>query len=66
MVQDSSSEKRIRTTIYLSRDLHSEIRIEAIKRNISMTDFIVQAIKHELDQTSKEKPSTKENLKNAA
>lgn len=45
---DVSTEDKIQTTIYLPRSVHTELRIQALKKHISMTELIKQAILHEL------------------
>jgi len=39
-------------SINLPLDLHSKLRMEAAKRNITMKDIVIRAIKKELDQNS--------------
>ena len=39
-----------KTTLYLPEELHSEVKIEAAKRRITMTKLIIQAIEHELER----------------
>ena len=43
----------VRTTIYLPDNLHAEIRMEAIRRRISMTQLITQAIQGYLPNINK-------------
>ena len=44
-----------RTTLYFPKKLHSRVRIEAIKRGISMTDLVIEAIENALKKTKKAK-----------
>jgi hypothetical protein len=54
-MNSETKEKKKRTTIYLPGDLHSELRIEAIKRRLSMTDLIITSIQHELSSVPNKK-----------
>jgi predicted HicB family RNase H-like nuclease len=45
----------VKTTLYLPKHLHSELKIEAIKRDFSMTQLVIQAIQNELKMVSKTK-----------
>lgn len=36
------------TTLYMPKELHSQLKIEAVKRGISMTQLVIEAIKKEL------------------
>jgi predicted HicB family RNase H-like nuclease len=42
------------TTLYIPKELHSQLKIEAVKRGTSMTQLVIEAIKKELD-TAKRK-----------
>jgi hypothetical protein len=51
---DAKTKKNtVRTTIYLPENLHAEIRMEAIRRRISMTQLITQAIQSYLPNINK-------------
>lgn len=43
----------IRTTLYIPRDLHSQLKIEAVKRGSSMTQLLIEGIKKELETANK-------------
>jgi len=47
---DGSMKPTTKTTLYLPEELHSEVKIEAAKRRITMTKLIIQAIEHELER----------------
>jgi hypothetical protein len=42
----------VRTTLYLPRDLHSQLKIEAVKRGSSMTRLLIESIKKELEPSN--------------
>lgn len=50
-----STEDKIQTTIYLPRSVHTELRIQALKKHISMTKLIKQAILRELQSVKEYK-----------
>jgi predicted HicB family RNase H-like nuclease len=52
-MESKLSRKKRRTTIYLPEDLHAEIRIEAVRKRISMTQLIMQAIQHYLPDSGR-------------
>lgn len=54
-VMDISTEDKIQTTIYLPRSMHTELRIQALKKHISMTKLIKQAILRELQSAEEHK-----------
>lgn len=51
-VGTDSPTQRIQTTIYLPRDMHTELRIKALRQHVSMTRLIVRAIQRELSTPS--------------
>ena len=55
-MESKNSQKTIRTTIYLPKGLHSELRIEAIKQDTSMKKLVIRAIENELKSVMKDRP----------
>ena len=53
-MESKSVRKTVRTTIYLPEDLHDELRMEAIRQRISMTQLVMRAIQRDLQYKSKE------------
>ncbi len=47
-------EGQIQTSIYLPKEVHTELRIRALKEGISMTKLILRAVYKELDLPLKE------------
>ena len=47
------SKKTTRTTFYLPEDLHTDLKIQAVKLRTSMTKIIIQAIQNELKRLTK-------------
>lgn len=39
------------TTLYFPKELHSQLKIEAIKRETSMTQLVIEAVRKELETT---------------
>jgi predicted HicB family RNase H-like nuclease len=52
-----TSEDKIQTTIYLPKNVHTELRIKALKEHVSMTKLIVRAILRELQTAVEHKES---------
>ena len=50
-VKDSNS--NVRTTLYIPRTLHSQLKIDAVRRGTSMTQLVIEAIKKELGMAAK-------------
>ena len=51
-MKTEQSKKTMRTTVYLPKNLHAELRIEAIKQGISMTELVIRAVQRELNTTT--------------
>lgn len=47
-----NNKKSVRTTLYIPKDLHSKLKIEAIKRETSMTQLVIEAVQKELEAIS--------------
>ncbi len=39
----------VRTTLYIPKELHSKLKIEAVKRETSMTQLVIEGIQKELE-----------------
>jgi len=52
-IADDARIRQTKTTLYLPKDLHYQIKIEAVKEGIPMTQLVIRALEHELEQVRK-------------
>ena len=54
---DKDMKTSTKTTLYLSEELHTAVKIEAAKQRISMTKLIIRAVEHELERLTNKQES---------